>query len=135
MRRRKLLVALVGLAVVVAAGAVVLWPQAAPPSRVTRENYDCIQEGMTRAEVEAILGPPGDYRTGLGESVLGEADYGITQIMVWMPDPATDPAPTLWSWRKPPGQWTGARSRGQAGWATRFGFPSKLTNRGASLTS
>jgi hypothetical protein len=37
MRRRKLLVALAGLAVV-AAGAVVLWPE--PPSRITRENFD-----------------------------------------------------------------------------------------------
>ena len=36
MRRRKLLVALAGLAVVVAAGAVVLWPH---PVRATRENY------------------------------------------------------------------------------------------------
>src|SRR6516162_2477131 len=62
MRRRTLLVVLVGLAVVVAVGAVVLWPQ--PPSRITRENYDRIREGMSRAEAQAILGPPGDYTTG-----------------------------------------------------------------------
>jgi hypothetical protein len=37
MRRRKLLVALAGLAVVVAAGVVVLWQQN-QPDRVTREN-------------------------------------------------------------------------------------------------
>jgi hypothetical protein len=61
MRRRKLLVALAGLAVVVAAGVIALWPTR--PNRVTRENYDRIQIGMTRAEVEAILGPPGDYTT------------------------------------------------------------------------
>jgi hypothetical protein len=35
MRRRTLLVALAGLAVVVAAGAVVVWPRA---ERITREN-------------------------------------------------------------------------------------------------
>jgi hypothetical protein len=58
MRRRKLLVALAALAVVVAAGVVVLWP-----SRLTRENYDRIQNGMSRTEVEAVLGPEGDYRT------------------------------------------------------------------------
>jgi hypothetical protein len=59
MRRRKLFVALAGLTVV-AAGAVVLWPRA---DRVTEENFYRLQDGMTRAEVEAILGPPGDYST------------------------------------------------------------------------
>jgi outer membrane protein assembly factor BamE (lipoprotein component of BamABCDE complex) len=61
MRRRKLLLVLAGLAVAVAAGVVVLWPR---PERITREDYDRIRPGMTRAEVEAILGPPGDYRNG-----------------------------------------------------------------------
>jgi hypothetical protein len=61
MRRWKLLVTLAGLAAIVAAGVVVLWPR---PSRVTRENFGRLKSGMTRAEVEAILGPPGDYRTG-----------------------------------------------------------------------
>jgi hypothetical protein len=61
MRRRKLLVALAGLAVVSAAGVLVLWPK---PSRVTRENIDRIRDGMSLAEVEAILGPRGDYTTG-----------------------------------------------------------------------
>jgi hypothetical protein len=60
MRRRKLLTAVVGLAVLVAVGAFVLWPR---QDRVTRENYDQIKVGMTRAEVDAILGPPGDYTT------------------------------------------------------------------------
>jgi hypothetical protein len=62
MRRRKLLVALAGLAVVVAAGVVVLWPEP-PLIRVTEENLNRVRPGMTRTEVEAILGPPGDYRT------------------------------------------------------------------------
>jgi hypothetical protein len=61
MRKRKLIAAAVGLAVLVAAGAFVLWPRT---DRITRENFDRIKEGMSRAEVEAILGPPGDYRTG-----------------------------------------------------------------------
>jgi hypothetical protein len=59
MRRRKL-VAAVGLAVLVAVGAFALWPRT---DRITLENYDRIHQEMTRAEVEAILGPPGDYRT------------------------------------------------------------------------
>jgi hypothetical protein len=44
MRRRKLLVAMVGLAglaVVVAAGAVVFWPR---PNRITQENFDRIRD-------------------------------------------------------------------------------------------
>jgi hypothetical protein len=62
MRRRKLLVVLAGMAVVGAVGTVVLWPQ--PPSRITRENFVRVCAGMSRAEIEAILGPSGDYRTG-----------------------------------------------------------------------
>jgi hypothetical protein len=58
MRRRTLLVALAALAVVVAAGVVVLWPRA---NRVTRENFDRLRLGMTRGEVVAVLGPAGDY--------------------------------------------------------------------------
>jgi hypothetical protein len=61
MRRRKLLVALGGLAVLVAVGVFVLWPQAHP---VTEENFGRITVGMGRAEVDAIVGPAGDYATG-----------------------------------------------------------------------
>jgi hypothetical protein len=61
MRRRKLFGALAGLAILVAAGALVLWPR---PDRITQENFDRIRAGMSRAEVEAVLGgPPGDYRS------------------------------------------------------------------------
>jgi hypothetical protein len=80
MRRRKLLVALAGLAVVVAVGVVVLWP---PEDRITEANLERIKEGMTQAEVEAILGPPGDYRTGHGETGIPvlvqrqHGDYGL----------------------------------------------------------
>jgi hypothetical protein len=63
MRRRTLLVVLAGLAVVVAAGMVALWPKPSSLIRVTEENLSRVRPGMTRAEVEAILGPPGDYRT------------------------------------------------------------------------
>jgi hypothetical protein len=49
MRRRTLLLALAGLAVVVAAGAVQLRPR---EDRVTRANYERIQIGMSRADVE-----------------------------------------------------------------------------------
>jgi hypothetical protein len=79
MRRRTLLVALAGLAVVV-----VLWP---PEDRITEANLGRIKEGMTQAEVEAILGPPGDYRTGHGETGIPVLGNGSTATMVWRPDP------------------------------------------------
>jgi hypothetical protein len=78
MRRRTLLVVIAGLAVV-ATGAWLLWPR---PERITQENCDRIRIGMSRAEVEAILGPPGDYRTG-----RGEMDYGESEVIGWDPDP------------------------------------------------
>jgi hypothetical protein len=62
MRRRRLLLALVAIAVLVAVGMVVPWPR--PPDRVTQANCRLVSRGMALAEVEAILGPPGDYRTG-----------------------------------------------------------------------
>jgi hypothetical protein len=63
MRRWKLL-AVVGLAVLVGVGAFVLWPRPDQPDRITRANYERLRQGMSRAEVEAILGPPGDFRSG-----------------------------------------------------------------------
>jgi hypothetical protein len=108
-----LLVALAGLAVMGAAGAVALWPRA---DRVTRANCDRIQTGMNRADVEAILGPPGDYRTGLGETRLGEVDYGITQNVIWMPDPATDLVPTLSNWSTHTGRWPAWPPSESASW-------------------
>jgi hypothetical protein len=54
-------VVLAGAAVLVAAAAFTLRPR---PHRITRENYDRVQLGMSQSEVEAILGPPGDYRNG-----------------------------------------------------------------------
>jgi hypothetical protein len=61
MRSRRLRWVLTGLAVMIAVGAVALWPR---EDRITREKFHRIEIGMSRAEVEAILGgPPGDYRT------------------------------------------------------------------------
>jgi hypothetical protein len=61
-RHKWKLLALAGLVLLAGVTALVLWPP--PSSRVTRENSDRIKQGMTQAEVEAILGPPGDYTTG-----------------------------------------------------------------------
>jgi hypothetical protein len=89
MRRHRLrwVLALAGLAVLVVVGVIfVLWPQ---PERITRQNFDRIREGMTRADVEAILGPPGDHRTRLGETnLLGQN---------WLPDSDEyDPGVATW---------------------------------------
>jgi hypothetical protein len=63
MRSRRLRwgLALAGLAVV-AVGTLLLWSES--PSRITPENFERIREGMSRAEVYAILGPPVDYTSG-----------------------------------------------------------------------
>jgi hypothetical protein len=77
MRRRTLLVVVAGLAVVVTAVVVVLWPR---EDRITEENCFRIHTGMTPTEVEAILGPPGDYRTMptiLGSSRIPYPPVGV----------------------------------------------------------
>jgi hypothetical protein len=60
MRRRRVLV-LLAVACVLVRAAVALLPA---PSRNTIENHYRIRQGMSRAEVDSILGPPGDYSSG-----------------------------------------------------------------------
>jgi hypothetical protein len=50
------------IALATATGTIMCWPA---QSRISEENFNRITSGMDRSEVEAILGPPGDYRTGL----------------------------------------------------------------------
>jgi hypothetical protein len=91
MRRRKLLTAFAGLAVLLAAGALVLWPR---PDRITRDNFDRIKEGMTAAQVEAIVGPAGDCTTGPRIALEPPGPDRCCQ-----PDPAHPVlAPTYASW-------------------------------------
>ena len=93
MRRRKLLLALAGLAVAVAVGAIVLQPGT---NRVTRENYARVRVGMNRTEVYAILGPAGDYRTGPVEysgvaihgNEVGPAPFEGRDFACWLSDQA-----------------------------------------------
>jgi hypothetical protein len=81
-RRRTLFVALVGLAVMIASGAVVLWPRTIVAG-LTQENFDRIEVGMTRPEVEALLGKPwcqdgGGVSTGLlGNIAPAHPDWGV----------------------------------------------------------
>ncbi len=91
MRKRKLLLgSLAGALVLTGVAAFVLWPR---PRRITEENFARIKQGMTLAEVEAILGPPGDYTTGpvSGSSGL-VVDYSelapptVIDIKAWADD-------------------------------------------------
>jgi hypothetical protein len=81
MRRWKLLAALAGLAVLVAVGAVALRPR---PQRITRESFNRIEKGMTRAEVEAILGPwrrqSWDCRTGPTRQDLAAETFADPEV-------------------------------------------------------
>src|ERR1700722_14500609 len=62
-RRRVLLIGLLAATVALGVCEWMLWPR--PPSAITRANAAKITEGMTLAEVEAILGgPPRDESTG-----------------------------------------------------------------------
>jgi hypothetical protein len=72
MRKRSLFIALAGLALLTAAFALV--PQSRP-NRITRENFDRIRLRMTLSEVEAIIGPPGDYMTG--DTTTGPTDLVV----------------------------------------------------------
>jgi hypothetical protein len=82
MRSRKLRWALTaGLVALAGVAAFALWPR---PNRVTRENCARIRQGMTRAEVDALLGPPGDYRTGPVDYDRGLVPLKIAPItMPW----------------------------------------------------
>jgi outer membrane protein assembly factor BamE (lipoprotein component of BamABCDE complex) len=69
MRRRRILIVQAGLVVALFATVVLLlWPR---PDLITRENIERIREGMSREEMEAILGAPGDYRTRPAECIVG----------------------------------------------------------------
>jgi hypothetical protein len=70
MRRRTLLVALAGLAVVVAVGVAALSPRPAAGAQLTRVSFLRLKKGMTLTEANAILGPTGDHSTGEAERSL-----------------------------------------------------------------
>src|SRR5882757_4406362 len=52
--RRRLLFGLLAVFIALSVGGWELWPR--PPSRITRENAARIEEGMTIAQVEMLLG-------------------------------------------------------------------------------
>jgi hypothetical protein len=100
MRRRKLIAAVVALAVLVAVAVFVLWSSRDMAAGITIENADRLghrfEDGrlqkmprMTVADAEAILGaPPGDYRTGRSLEMDVEiiADGGLPDVIYWISD-------------------------------------------------
>jgi hypothetical protein len=73
MPRRRLSLALFGLAIVLAIGALVLWQEL---GSVTRKNFLRIEEGMTPTEVAAILGAPAS-----DPDLLQTSKYGYNQLL------------------------------------------------------
>jgi hypothetical protein len=65
--RKRRWIMLVTLAAVLIGGVAFAWWTR--PPRVTWQNCERVKLGMSRAEVEAILGPPGDYRSGETDAV------------------------------------------------------------------
>ncbi len=77
MKRRRWLILAALVCVTPAAG--LAWLLTRPNPEISRDSYDRIQEGMTLAEVEAIVGaPPGDYG---GED---PSAYGIQACQGWI---------------------------------------------------
>jgi hypothetical protein len=59
-----------------AAFALVAWPGTPPVADFTAESFHRIRVGMSRAEVGAVLGPTGNYRTGAVDDAEGWENLG-----------------------------------------------------------
>jgi hypothetical protein len=80
MRRRKLLVALAGLAVLaVLVGALALFPWR---YRVSQHNMNLIRQGMSWADVTAIFGPP----DAVVDGKTSVASQDVHQAYIWEGD-------------------------------------------------
>jgi hypothetical protein len=83
MRRRRLLLgtsspALLGLV----GGLLLLWYAARPSPGVTPSNFHRLRAGMTRRQVEAILGCPGVGGVALETGLLYA--WGDSQVAIWV---------------------------------------------------
>jgi hypothetical protein len=69
-----------------------------PPraSRVTRANYGRIEEGMSRAQVEEVLGGPGDYTTEPTALSLVPLPTSYEEFTVWLTRGGSGPPGTCW---------------------------------------
>ena len=78
-KKRLLLLASLPLTIVVILGVLAMLP---PSPGVTKANFDCLQEGMTLAEVQKIFGEEGEW---FGEITLWEIKAPWTGF-VWLAD-------------------------------------------------
>jgi hypothetical protein len=91
MRKAKLVAVALLASLLVASGASAYLRQ---PSRITLESYHRIDLGMTVSQVEAILGPPGDYTSGptsdsgWHETAIYLSRHGPEPQLTWMTDSA-----------------------------------------------
>jgi hypothetical protein len=69
----------VGIAIGIAVGILLVVLFTSP--RISQQGYRSIEQGMSRAAVENLLGPPGDYTTGATDS---ESTPAATDL--WSPD-------------------------------------------------
>jgi hypothetical protein len=77
-RGRVLWLAGSGLFLVIVALGFLFLPRA---PRFTRDNFDRIRVGMSSAEVEALLGPPGNYLTGpVADSPMVQGDPALVAL-------------------------------------------------------
>ena len=86
MRRRKPFVALAGLAVVGAVGAVLLWLR---PNRITHEKYTRLCEGARRADVLALLGPPSNLSKADVLTIVHTETVEVYSIRAYKPGATT----------------------------------------------
>jgi hypothetical protein len=77
-RKRLIVLGMAGLAVIAMAGAIALWWQPGADSKINRENFFQLRDAMALEEVTAILGSPGDYRSGQTESCDRRDAFGYT---------------------------------------------------------
>jgi hypothetical protein len=101
MRRWKVLVALAGLAVLIAAGVVGLWSYQWP-NAVTRETYDRIEIGMSLPALETLLGPHRDESQILMEDISNTGVWvieGDLKTPEYVDDPGWPGEFHFWLWR------------------------------------
>jgi hypothetical protein len=96
MRRRKLRWVVAGLAVLLLAA--IMRAPTPQPSRILRKSFNRLADGMSRAEVEAILGPPGDYRTIPTAEFLDDEPIDMAKMCTLLPQVLGDPGARTELW-------------------------------------
>ncbi len=85
--RKRILLGLLAVAI-----ALVVYLSVPAPSRVSPESFGRVDVGMRRAQVEAVLGMPGDYRTGPTEEPpalsFGTDEAELAKASTWAGDTA-----------------------------------------------